>query len=133
MNIHLRVPITAIWEETGETSPQLLASLDGLSSDEKFSDYLIDEIDPLLVNLPVSGGCLTLLFDAASSQLFALISYGTQRRLVSEEVKTLVQYTLGQLSDGIGENFVQDHIVPQGVFLDLSAHAYAVSVEYSKE
>ena len=132
MTIHLRVPVTAIWEETGETNPQLLASLDGLSSDEKFSDYLIDEIDPLLSNLPVSGGCLTLRYASASHQLFALISYCTQRRLVSKEVNALVEYTLGHLSDGIGENFVQDDIFPKGVLVDLSAHACAVDVEYSK-
>ena len=133
MKIHLQVPVSAIREETGESSPQLLSSLDGISSEEIFSDYLVDEIDPFLLNLPVTGGCMTLRFNPVSSRLFAIISYETQRRLVSGEVNALVKYTLGQLSDGIGENFVQDEIVSKGVFLDLGAHACDVSVEYSQE
>jgi len=96
-----------------------LAALDGLIyEDECFSDYLCD--DPTTKQLPnrgVSGGYLSFRFDAADGELWAETAYDLREPLSETEVTSLRDYTLGQWSDGIGENFCPEYREKTGFFI----------------
>lgn len=95
-----------------------LATMDGAGSDECFSDYLLD--DPQTRELPsrgVSGGYLRFRFLADKKQLWAETEYDLRERLTNAEIESLTAYTLGQWSDGIGENFFPEYAEQTGLFL----------------
>lgn len=113
---------TTVIDETDKpvTDAARLAALDGVASDECFSDYLMD--DPLTKDLPargVSGGYLRFRFQNDSQELFAETEYDLQHPLTDEETKALVKYTASQWSDGIGENFSQSYQEKSGLFLSI--------------
>jgi len=106
-----------------------IATLDGVASDECFSDYLLD--DPLTKALPskgVSGGYLRFCFRGDSHKLFAETEYDLREPLTGEEIKALVKYTMSQWSDGIGENFSQSFADESGVFLSINCESAQVDV-----
>jgi hypothetical protein len=95
-----------------------LVVLDGVASDECFSDYLSD--DRHTKELPskgVSGGYLRFRFKADRNELWAETEYDLKEPLTDDDTKSLVDYTLGQWSDGIGENFCPDYAERTGLFL----------------
>ncbi len=100
--------------ENGESDSRItdvkeLRSYDNLTyEDELFSDYFSDGGDSTLVDARVSGGTLSLKFDPTSNKLFAIVEYDLQRDLTEQELEILVDYTGGQLSDGIGGNFGEE-------------------------
>jgi hypothetical protein len=53
----------------------------------------------------VSGGLLRFEYDEKSQQLYGVTEYSLSRALTAAEVSLLREYTIGQWSDGIGENF----------------------------
>jgi len=100
-----------------------LAPLDGIGSDECFSDYLVD--DPRTKELPskgVSGGYLRFRIRSDLSQLWIETEYDLRERLSDREIEKLVEYTLGQWSDGIGENFCPEYAERTGLLLSLPLH-----------
>lgn len=105
--------------------PAVLETLHGLEHDEIFSDYLSDGGDKTLANAGVSGGILRFEFDRQLGVLFGVTEYSAPRLLNTQELALLKDYTVGQWSDGIGENFTQARmdfgLAPQLVFLDKSA------------
>ena len=88
------------------TAPEMLRPLDGLTyDDETFTDFLggPEEEDALAAALE-SGGILRFGYDGREV-LTATTEYLSRRRLTDAEVRLLVEYTMGQWSDGIGENW----------------------------
>lgn len=111
--------------------PALLKTLHGLEHDEIFSDYMSDGGDHTLANAGVKGGILRFEFDETAGVLFGLTKYSAPRFLNKEELSLLKEYTIGQWSDGIGENFTQERmdigLAPQLLFMsddDVSIDQY---------
>jgi len=97
-----------------------LAMLDGVAHDECFSDYFLD--DPHTKALPgrgVSGGYLRFRFRSDRQELWAETEYDIREPVSDEETKAIVTYTLGQWSDGIGENFSQAYADGHGLFISI--------------
>ena len=111
--------------------PALLRTLHGLEHDEVFSDYMSDGGDRTLADAGVTGGTLSFEFDETTGVLFGLTTYSAPRLLNEEELSLLKEYTVGQWSDGIGDNFTQERmdvgLAPQLIF----ASNDDVSVEQS--
>ena len=119
MKIRITVSARALIDDTGELVVDLaeLKKLDGTTYDsETFSDYLID--DPDAKGIPVSGGHLHFYYDDDKNELFAFTEYTATRELTPNELDGLVRYTRGQWSDGIGENFSQEHADETGILLE---------------
>lgn len=82
------------------TDPARLRTLDGLDySTDRCSNYL----DRSFEEIGVSGGVVRLAYDAGAEQLRVVTEYQAPRRLKPAELRKLVQETVGQWSDGIGE------------------------------
>ena len=94
------------------TDPATLKRLVPLSyDDELFSDYLADaNLDKSLVEAIAPSGKLRFDYDGESTALRVSTEYETRRPLTPQEIQALVEYTKGQWSDGIGENWVSDSI-----------------------
>jgi len=94
------------------TDSEVLKSLNGLRyDDEMFSDYLADDEAFSEIADIVSGGILLFEYDQASGSLVGSIGYDLTRDLSEEEIEMLVEYTIDQLSDGIGSNFSQERVL----------------------
>jgi hypothetical protein len=88
------------------TDHGVLGSLDGLVYDEeRFTDYIggPPEEDELAAALE-PGGILSFGY-RGGDLLTVTTEYRTRRPLTDVEVLLLVKYTMGQWSDGIGENW----------------------------
>lgn len=95
-----------------------LAALDCAGSDECFSDYLVDgSSTKVLPSKGVTGGYLRFRFRSEIGELWAETEYDLRERLGDEEFEALVDYTLGQWSDGIGENFCPAYAEQTGLSL----------------
>lgn len=87
---------------------EVLASLHGLAHDEVFSDHLYGQAGANdIANAGISGGLLQFFFSQETGQLRGTTEYSLQRMLNASEIELLLDYTLGQWSDGIGSNFFQ--------------------------
>jgi len=121
MKLKVSAPTTVLDVTAGDTpitDLARLAALDGVSSDECFSDYLLD--DPQTKELPskgVSGGYLRFRFRSDLNQLWAETEYDLREQLTCAETQSLMEYTLGQWSDGVGENFCPAYAEETGLFL----------------
>ena len=107
------VGIAAVFRDSDdelETNPALLSRFDGhVYDEERFTDYLGGpEDEDALAALLVPGGFLRFTYDGHSEVLTAITEYHSHRPLVNAELELLVDYTMGQWSDGIGENFACD-------------------------
>jgi len=74
--------------------------------DEQFTDYLggPSEEDVLAAALE-PGGIIRFGYDGKGEALSAVTEYRCRRPLTADELHLLVEYTMGQWSDGIGENW----------------------------
>ena len=101
-----------VFDANGElvTSVDIHRKFDGTSYDEEtFTDFFSGprgetELAPLLDH----GGYLRFLFVESESRLYAVTEFRASRRLNVSELELLANYTQGQWSDGIGENFVSE-------------------------
>jgi hypothetical protein len=74
----------------------------------------------------VSGGSLRFRFRSDRQELWAETEYDLREPLTDAETKAVVAYTLGQWSDGVGENFSQTYADEHGLFIAIdSEHAHA--------
>jgi len=89
------------------TDPDILRSLDGLMyDDERFTDYLGGPPgEDLIAAVLEPGGVIRFCYREGDEQLMATTEYWSRRPLNEEELRILVEYTMGQWSDGIGENW----------------------------
>ena len=98
----------AVYRDDEQVSePTVIRTLDGLVyDDEKFTDHIggTDEENSLAEALE-SGGSLRFGCDDGESLLTVTTEYRSRRPLTDTELTWLVAYTLGQWSDGIGENW----------------------------
>jgi hypothetical protein len=89
------------------TDPDILRSLDGIVyDDERFTDYLGGPPEEDIVAAALeSGGSLQFGYSEGEELLTAATEYRSRRPLSAEELRLLIDYTMGQWSDGIGENW----------------------------
>lgn len=89
------------------TDPKVLRSLDGLVYDEeRFTDYLGGSPEEnAVVEALEPGGILKFGFREGDELLTVATEYRSRRPLSNNELRLLVDYTMGQWSDGIGENW----------------------------
>ena len=88
------------------TDPAILRSLDGLVYDEeRFTDYLGGPGEDELAAVLEPGGILAFGYCEGDELLSATTEYRSRRPLSEAELRLLVEYTMGQWSDGIGENW----------------------------
>jgi len=74
--------------------------------EERFTDYIggPPEEDELAASL-APGGVISFGYRDGDEVLTATTEYRSRRPLTAEELRLLVDYTMGQWSDGIGENW----------------------------
>jgi ankyrin repeat protein len=117
----------SIFDANGElvTSVEVHRQLDGtFYGDEAFTDFLggpSDETD--LALLLEHGGYLSFQFNESRNQLDAVTEFRAARRLDDSELELLTNYTAGQWSDGIGENFVSESFARYGFSLQPETEA----------
>jgi hypothetical protein len=101
-----------VFDANGElvTSVDVHRQFDGTSYDEAaFTDFLGGpKGETELALLLDHGGYLRFLFIDSESRLYAVTDFRASRRLNVSELELLTNYTKGQWSDGIGENFVSE-------------------------
>lgn len=92
----------AVYDADGQqvTAGAQLKKLDGACYDDDVcSHYFSDALD----EMGVAGGNLRLVFDKHSKRLRVVSEFRAPRRLKPKELKTLIEETQAQWSDGIGE------------------------------
>jgi hypothetical protein len=108
----IRIVITGFAAVFGEddssiSDPAILKALDGLVyDDERFTDYLdgtSDEVE--LASALFPGGNIRFSHTEDADLLTATTEYRSHRQLTESELRLLAEYTMGQWSDGIGENW----------------------------
>jgi len=87
------------YEEITDTST--LEDLDGIEIDDEFVEYAqyLSCFDKLIEGYTK--------FEFKDNSLWAVCTYEVKEKLTEKELKELANYTQGQWSDGIGENFEQ--------------------------
>lgn len=91
---------------TASTDYPFPAKLDGIyDNGEDFSDYFYDGHEIANLKGVVSGG--TMYFKFIDNKLWTYTEYVANRQLNNRELHVLLDYTVGQWSDGIGEGFEQ--------------------------
>lgn len=78
------------------------SQLDGVDCQDNFSEYF--DRDASYADC-VKGGYMQ--FKYRNGELYTVVKYRSTRKLTEEELADLIDYTQGQLSDGIGEGFEQ--------------------------
>ena len=92
------------------THPAILRTLGGLAYDaERFTDHLdtrgrIVPEEAALATALEPGGEIRFEHHGDEPVLAAITEYRSRRPLTPNELRALVSYTVGQWSDGIGEN-----------------------------
>ena len=90
------------------TDADILRSLDGIAYDEeRFTDYLGGPPEEnVLAAALLPGGVIRFGYRKGDDVLSATTEYRTNRPLTDDELRLLVDYTMGQWSDGVGENWM---------------------------
>jgi len=123
MKIIISGPAFAQHSETGAaiTDAPSLQSLNGLRYDEDVcANYLFHE---LLNDVSIAGGAIELAFDPQRGGLRVVSEYWSPGALQPDQLQTLVDQTLGQWSDGIGEGCFDEWSSHSGIDLDLAPFA----------
>jgi uncharacterized protein len=120
MKIVVSGPASATVLDTDEeiTDPKRLQSLDGQDySKDRCSKYLSESLE----EIGIRGGVVRFAFDEQAERLRVITEYRTSRQLTSSELGKLVQETLGQWSDGIGEG---EFLHRQKLGMDVSLYPF---------
>jgi undecaprenyl pyrophosphate synthase len=93
-----------------KTDYENLSDLNGIDCQDEFSEYFSsaykgDEQEQSLIDKGVCSGYMH--FESDGTKLYVIVNYTSPTELTQEELNILVDYTQGQLSDGIGEGFEQ--------------------------
>lgn len=85
-----------------------LEELHGIDCQDNFSEYFDDRYlhYDSIMEKELSGGYMEFRFE--DGKLWTYTIYHTEEELTKEELDTLLDYTRGQWSDGIGEGFEQE-------------------------
>jgi hypothetical protein len=114
------------------TDPSVLRSLGALMyDDERFTDYLggPPEEDAVAAALE-PGGSIRFGYRDGDELLTATTEYRSMRRLSAREMRLLVDYTMGQWSDGIGENWTRESAERCGYIIMCLTAGDGVGPEY---
>ncbi len=103
-------------EDNPVKDPAVLRKLDGAVSDDVCSNYL----DSDLADLDITEGAVRLTYNSATKKLWVVTEYKSPVKLKQSQLKRLVQETLGQWSDGIGEGCFDDRSDEWNVSINLS-------------
>jgi hypothetical protein len=103
--------------------PDLLEQLNGLESPEVCSDYMDDD----LADLGIIGGSVKLVH-VGGEEFRVVTEYRSPSKLDDQTVERLAQTSLGQWSDGIGENGFYEVQEALGVSINLSPLEQEASV-----
>lgn len=105
-----------------------LSVVDGISCHECFSEYLdSDEIGDITPD--ISGGYME--FKVIDNKLYVIVEYNSKSELNEDELHDLKEYTLGQMSDGIGEGFEQQPCSTTDEGYDIYISPYNGKIEYT--
>lgn len=110
MQIVIKGPAAVFAEATGDeiTDPGILQQLDGIVfPDAVCSEWLDDE---RFDELDVTEGLIEVKYAPEANRLRVTTAYRSPRELVNDELATLVTFTTGQWSDGLGENGLMTNI-----------------------
>lgn len=101
-------------DEQQITDEALLRRLDGVRfSKLEIAEYLQDgEETCRLHDIGVTGGRITLRYNAATGALVCEAQYQAPRLLTAEELELLRAYTYEQFIDGVGEGDLPAHFDP---------------------
>jgi hypothetical protein len=83
-----------------------LSIVDGIDCQEEFSEYFDDDDEQPLIAKGVENGYMRFVVE--DDKLYVVVEYDSHEELTEEEIEILIEYTQGQLSDGIGEGFEQN-------------------------
>ncbi|MGL6076001.1 MAG: ankyrin repeat domain-containing protein [Fimbriiglobus sp.] len=108
-----RAEITVDGEPLPEDS--IIRELHGVESDDTCDNYL--DID--LAELGITGGTVKITYDSTATQFRVTTEYTAPDKLNPTDLERLVDNTVGQWSDGIGEGCFDDLAVRLGVEIDL--------------
>ncbi len=112
------------------TDPAVLSQLHGVASAREEEDSLAYYLDvPLLRAVGLQGGFIDLRYDATARKLFVVTEYDSPRQLSGPELDQLVEHTIGQWSDGLGENVECPYASANGLHLDLAPDDQEIRVE----
>ena len=96
--------------------PKRLAKVAKLrESDETIAEYFDNDLE----ELGVTGGDIRLAPDPSGKKILVVSTFKAPRRLTKPELARLVDETVGQWSDGIGENCFGEAAKKYGVTIDL--------------
>lgn len=102
--IGIRGMAKVINEEGVEVDGEAIKDLDGESCEEDFADWFDEGSGLDFIN------CGFLEFEYVDGKLYSITTYESSREPTESELQTLIDYTVGQWSDGIGEGFEQGTI-----------------------
>jgi hypothetical protein len=95
---------------------RILGKLDGAVSDDVCSNYLDND----LADLDITEGAVKLAYDKTANQLWVVTEYKAPVKLNDSQLKQLIENTIGQWSDGIGEGCFEELEERLGVGIALS-------------
>lgn len=95
-----------------------LEELDGISCEDDFSEYIDRRDVGVAAQKAITSGFMDFRFE--DGKLWTYTTYVSKIELTDTELEKLLEYTIGQWSDGIGEGFEQEpcaYIENQEVYL----------------
>jgi hypothetical protein len=106
-----------------ESSDLGLSTLDGVDCDDCFCDYFYEQ----WMSDTITHGYMRFEYDPVANQLITVTEYKSAKMLTSVELNELADYTQGQWSDRIGENFEQEPM--REAYISPYSHDQTVSME----
>jgi hypothetical protein len=109
------------------TNLDVLKHFDGLSGQDKFSDYADDDLRKV-----ISGGHLN--FFRKNREIWVETTYDVICEKVAEllpHINNIIEYTSGQWADGIGEGFEQEPREFEGIFYYIQSWGWKQEYTFS--
>jgi hypothetical protein len=130
VKIKLSAPARA-FDEVSDSDISDIAKLQGIASttdEECFSNYF-QSFE--LRNTGLTGGYLR--FELDSAKLRVVTEYEASHPLAEVEVSALIEYTLSQWMNGIGNRFSQEYATKTGIQIGFYVAAEAIMIEQEFE
>ena len=101
--------------------------------DDCFGFWLIDENnDSMIKNCGISGGYLHFSFYENTQDLEVSVEYDLTNELSEDQIDRLIEYTIGQCTDGIGSNFNQMKCEEFGMLVSLIEDKALTKIQLTK-
>ena len=71
-----------------------------------------------------------MVYDQDRNVLLSRVEYEVVQKLTSEQEIALIDYTIGQLTDGIGDNLAQEYVNKTGVMIRPAVSPYEAKTTY---